>query len=202
MEQNGTMLLRYIMCGRYVFFDERNKTFKIWIDQAEKQFPEKIFREISLFEVFPGQIVLCAAIGSAKQNVQLSLMRWGYIGKKNKLIINARSETAEHSLFFKNSHRCVIPASGYYEWSDYPKIKYYFTAENQETIYFAGLCRNFDDQLHMVILTEAAKEPESLIHDRQPIIFNTKQAEDWCRGGDYQSLIQSSAAKRLMKKAE
>ncbi len=190
------------MCGRYVFFDERNQTFRKWIDDAKKQLPEKTFKEISLFEVFPGQTVLSAVFNSDKQKMQVSPIFWGYPGKLNKLIINARSETADTSFFFQNSHRCAIPASGYYEWSKNPKHKYYFTAKNQETIFFAGLCRRENSQLHMVILTEAAKQPASLIHDRQPVIFNTKQAEDWCRDGDYRSLIQSSAVKRLMKKAE
>ena len=52
----------------------------------------------------------------------------------------------------------------------------------------------------MVILTEAAKVPESLIHDRQPVIFDASKIKDWCMDGDYRLLLQSSVQNRSMSK--
>lgn len=46
-------------------------------------------------------------------------MKWGFINFDRKMIINARSETALDKPMFKKpmlESRCLIPASGYYEW--------------------------------------------------------------------------------------
>ncbi|MCH4207566.1 MAG: SOS response-associated peptidase [Solobacterium sp.] len=188
------------MCGRYVFFDDRNPQLKQWIDQAKEKLPKKQFEEISLFEVFPAQMVLTAVYNPKTKRMQLVPMHWGYPGKEGKPVINARSETADSSYFFKDSHRCIIPASGYYEWSKNPKEKYYFTIREQPTLFLGGLCRRETDGLHMVILTEAAKVPESLIHDRQPLIFDASKIKDWCMDGDYRLLLQSSVQNRSMSK--
>ena len=44
-------------------------------------------------------------------------MKWGYTGKT--LLINARVETASEKPTFRDdwkSHRCIVPASYYFEW--------------------------------------------------------------------------------------
>lgn len=44
-------------------------------------------------------------------------MKWGYTGKT--LLMNARTETASEKPTFKEDwrkHRCIVPASWYYEW--------------------------------------------------------------------------------------
>src|SRR5438045_4120780 len=78
---------------------------------------------------------------------QLVPMRWGLIpawwGKPLKefklATFNARAETvAEKSMFrsaFKNS-RCLIPASGYYEWQTTPEGKqpFYFTRRDGQVM--------------------------------------------------------------------
>jgi putative SOS response-associated peptidase YedK len=79
-------------------------------------------------------------------------MRWGLIpawwGKPLKefklATFNARAETvAEKPMFrsaFKNS-RCLIPASGYYEWKTTPEGKqpFYFTRRDGQVMTIAGL---------------------------------------------------------------
>ncbi len=83
---------------------------------------------------------------------QLVPMRWGLIpawwGKPLKefklATFNARAETvAEKPMFrsaFKNS-RCLIPASGYYEWKTTPEGKqpFYFTRRDGQVMTIAGL---------------------------------------------------------------
>ena len=44
-------------------------------------------------------------------------MKWGFTGRT--LLVNARTETASTKATFKNawaSHRCIVPASWYFEW--------------------------------------------------------------------------------------
>ena len=78
-------------------------------------------------------------------------MRWGLIpswwkktAREAPSTFNARAETvAEKPMFrtaFKRS-RCVIPASGYYEWKPTPtgKQPYYISARDGSVLSFAGL---------------------------------------------------------------
>ena len=68
------------------------------------------------------------------------------------------------------NNRCVAVADGFYEWKREEKEKtpHYFTREDTNTIYFAGIFEN--DQF--CLITEEAKENISEIHHRQPVILN------------------------------
>ncbi len=186
------------MCGRYLFYDDKNEDIKELMEAAEKNLPGKEFEELSFFEVFPDQKILAEIYDPRKGIFIHTVMRWGYTGK-SKLIINARSETANDSAFFSGSHRAVIPACGYYEWSKTPRRKYYFTASNTP-LYLACLCRREKDGLRAVILTEEAKEPQKLIHDRQPVVFSLESARRWCAGEDYKRMLAASLENRIMEK--
>lgn len=73
-------------------------------------------------EIFPTNVVPVIALSrSGKKSV--FPMKWGYTMKRKdgklSLVLNARSETAGRKPTFRDSwrqHRCVIPASYYFEW--------------------------------------------------------------------------------------
>ena len=68
------------------------------------------------------------------------------------------------------NNRCVAVADGFYEWKREEKEKtpHYFTREDTNVIYFAGIFEN--DQF--CLITEEAKENINEIHHRQPVILN------------------------------
>src|SRR5262245_54690758 len=81
---------------------------------------------------------------------QLSLMRWGLLPSWTKdpktapLLNNARAETVAEKPSFRSafkSRRCLIPASGFFEWKREGKLKqpYYFRRPDDRPIAFAGL---------------------------------------------------------------
>src|ERR1700682_1845178 len=89
---------------------------------------------------------------------ELVPMRWGLIPgwwskplKEFKLAtFNARAETAAEKPMFRDSfkkRRCLIPASGYYEWHDTPEGKqpYYFTRRDGQVMTIAGIQDAWDD---------------------------------------------------------
>ena len=186
-----------LMCGRYLYFDGQNQTVESWIASARKQMDEASFSRLSLFEVFPSQSLL-AITADASGKAVLTPMIWGYPGSGGKLIINARSETAEHSRFFAGSSRCLIGVCGYYEWSQSPRRKYYFTSADAP-VYLAALYKQFEDGLRMVILTEDAVLAQAEIHDRQPVMFDKEHCAFWCRNGDYQTALTYSMQERLIR---
>ena len=90
---------------------------------------------------------------TSSQDVRiLEPMRWGLIPRwwskplKDLMRLstfNARVETVTTKPFFREAFRrtrCIIPASGYYEWQDTPdgKQPHYFTRTDGQVISFAG----------------------------------------------------------------
>ena len=90
----------------------------------------------------------------------LQPMRWGLVprwwSKPLKELMrlstfNARVETVTTKPFFREAFkrtRCIIPASGYYEWQDTPdgKQPHYFTRTDGQVISFAGLWDEWKDR--------------------------------------------------------
>lgn len=127
--------------------------------------------------------------GTSKKVV--NLFKWGFPNFKqtSSVIINARCETLEERPTFKNifhSKRCLVPASGFYEWkkTEDKKEKYLIRTENQELFYMAGLYNTFKDKngnpfTGFVIITTEANERMSQIHNRMPVIFERKDIDNW-----------------------
>jgi putative SOS response-associated peptidase YedK len=128
-------------------------------------------------------------------------MRWGLVPSwwprplKDMRIatFNARAEAVARKPTFRDAFkrtRCLIPASGYYEWQDTAdgKQPYYFTRRDGQPITFAGLwdtCWNKQageaiNSCAMVIT--GANEFVTEIHDRMPIILEADQFEPWLTG--------------------
>lgn len=128
-------------------------------------------------------------------------MRWGLIpGWWSKSLkdmrlatFNARAETIAAKPMFRDSfnrRRCLMPASGYYEWEDTPtgKQPYYFTRRDGQIITFAAIHDTWSDPATKVKLHSCSMvitEPNKFVaeaHDRMPVILETKDFEQWERG--------------------
>lgn len=185
------------MCGRYIFYDQKNAHLKELIAQAREKMSEKDFNEISLFEVFPGQKAFAAVYDPAKQKTVLKVMRWGY-DNHGKAVINARSESCFASQFFQDSFPCAIPASSYFEWTKTHQ-KYEFKAKS-ETIYLGALAHIENQQWHFVIITEEASGAQADVHFRQPLVFSYEDAKKWCASKHPTSLLPLSIQERYASK--
>ena len=125
----------------------------------------------------------------------LSLMRWGLIphwAKDEKIgykMINARAETAFEKPAFRaaaKSRRCLIPASGFYEWKKSGKLKqpYFVTVRGQYVFSFAGLWEIWhkseeDVVVSCSVLTTDANELMAPIHNRMPAIIAPGNYDKW-----------------------
>jgi len=132
-------------------------------------------------------------------------MRWGFEGYKGRPVINARSETALEKPMFQTSmreRRCLIPASGYYEWMKAEgagrKTKYQFYTPGG-SLYFAGFYRLEKNSVlpHFVILTRQAVGDAEAIHDRMPVILPEKHIEAWLHGNPDAQTIQNMQAESV-----
>lgn len=169
------------MCGRYYIEIEEKELQHIIaeVNKNMKEYPEQMTIKTS-GEIFPTDIVP-VQIGIHEYQA----MKWGFSNFNGKPLINARSETALEKPTFKQAmlkHRCLIPASGYYEWqkSGENKLKYKFFLPGGP-IYFAGCYRREQGSLldNFVILTRQAAKGIINIHNRMPVIIEKRYCATW-----------------------
>jgi putative SOS response-associated peptidase YedK len=125
----------------------------------------------------------------------LTYHRWGLIPSWSKdlsignKLINARSETAHEKPAFRTAfkrRRCLIPASGFFEWkqADGSKIPHFIHLKEDPLFAFAGLWEVWyspeGDQLRTcTILTTEANEFMSSLHTRMPVILKREDWDEW-----------------------
>ncbi len=129
-------------------------------------------------------------------------MRWGLIPRwwpkplkeLKAATFNARAETVETKPFFRDAFkrtRCLIPASGYYEWQATPggKQPWYFTRANGGLLTFAGLWDEWKDRSTGETLrscTMIITEPNDFVaevHDRMPVVLEPSDFGSWVYDG-------------------
>ena len=110
-------------------------------------------------------------------------MKWGYSGRT--LLLNARMETAAEKPTFRDDwarHRCIVPASWYFEWEHLPGKdgrkrtgdKYMIQPKDSAVTWLCGV---------FVVLTREPGEEIRFIHDRMPLIMPDKLVNEWIRPG-------------------
>ncbi len=133
----------------------------------------------------------------------LHIMRWGLIPSwakdasiGNKLA-NARGETIAEKPSFRaafKSRRCLIPASGFYEWKAEANYKqpWYVSLKSGDPMAFAGLWETWHPKEGEIIescciITTEANALMHPIHDRMPVILNPDQWDTWLSPQEHQA---------------
>lgn len=128
------------------------------------------------------------------------MVRWGLVPSWAKDISigaklnNARSETVDTKPSFRTSfakHRCLIPASGFFEWkpiSEGGKVRrqpfYIRPADENGLFAFAGLLARWrsdkgDDLVTCCVITTGPNAVMEPIHDRMPVILGPEAWSAW-----------------------
>ena len=132
---------------------------------------------------------------------ELVSMRWGLVPffwkkslKEVPATFNARAETIAEKPMFRDSfkrRRCIIPASGFFEWTDETdgKQPHLFTAADGSPILaFAGLWDRWIDPatkeeiLSCTIIVSGASEWMTPYHDRMPVLLRAEDFDAWLNG--------------------
>lgn len=182
------------MCGRF--------TIAITVGLAERfsaTAPPEPYRP--RFNIAPTQDVPVVVSGSdrADKKREIVMMRWGLIPFFAKepgtwSTINARSETAAERPAFRGAlkdRRCLVPATGFYEWQNYRggKTPFYITRRDRNLFSFAGLfdCWQPPGGSEVVrsftILTRPAASWIVPVHDRMPVILPLAGEDTWLSPG-------------------
>ena len=144
------------------------------------------------YNIAPTQPVL--AVGPDRAGLPaVASFRWGLVppwsaGPKPGPI-NARAETAADKPTFAEAfrrRRCLIPASGFFEWSRRGKVKQPFAIRlaDGRPFAFAGLWEAWRPEsgpplLTCALLTTAANELLRPVHDRMPVILDPRHFGLW-----------------------
>lgn len=165
------------MCGRYTLMtDEDYKDLEEIVREVSRTTEVQVKTDGDIYPTNDAPVLL------GRDGRRLAdLFRWGFPNFYRKgVIINARAETAEDKPTFRpclDNGRCVIPASGFYEWgADKRKIRFY---QPDHALYMAGLYRIYDGKPCYVILTTAANPSVVDIHDRMPLVLQPDQIDPW-----------------------
>ena len=173
------------MCGRFVINIPLDTFLKHFGLKAAPDWPAR-------YNVAPTQLVpVVREVSDGSRH--LTLMRWGLVPAWAKEaddgLINARCETVNEKPSFRQAfrqRRCIIPASGFYEWvrQDGKKLPYYVRMTDGSPMPFAGIWetwRSAEGQVleSCAILTTAANATVAPIHDRMPVILHPDEFSLW-----------------------
>src|SRR3954452_19933028 len=121
---------------------------------------------------------------------------------------NARAESVASKPMFRNAfkgRRCIIPASGFYEWTGEKgdKQPHLFTAADGAPILaFAGLWEKWhdpaagEDVLSSTGIVSGASAWMAPYHDRMPVLLEAKDFDAWLNGTRGADVLKPAARKR------
>ena len=175
------------MCGRFAFFSP----------QEAIQLAFGTVRGLDLtprYNIAPTQDVVAFTLDTDAALLAANY-RWGLIPfwAKDPAIgnrmINARAETLAEKPSFRQPYRrrrCIIPASGFYEWQKLPEGKQpvYICAPDEKPLAFAGLWDEWQSPegeklKSCTIITTAANRYVREMHHRMPVCLARDAQTVW-----------------------
>lgn len=148
----------------------------------------------NLFEALPGNDLppdpnfnVCptnpVAVVTSDACRRLRTMRWGFIPARYKapndspLIINARTDTVATKPAIRDavrSRRCIVPATGFYEWSHRHKgahLPWYFARRDGQPMALSVIWQRWQEVDTVAIVSTGAGPGMAGLHHREPVIL-------------------------------
>jgi putative SOS response-associated peptidase YedK len=175
------------MCGRYALASS----------------PVEIARHFSLhtwetfdagYNIAPGSLIPVIRQSPENQRV-LHRLTWGLLPHWAKdptiaaRLNNARGESVSDKPAFRDAfsrRRCLIPASGFFEWKTEGKLKqpFYISLRSGEPMALGGLWESWRSPDGSIlrpacIVTVGPNAVMAPIHDRMPVILSPDTWQDW-----------------------
>lgn len=183
------------MCGRFALTDAPEEIAALFGYLDAEDFPPR-------YNIAPTQPIAIVRIMHGAR--RFALVRWGLIPsfvedpKKFGLLINARGESVatrgavKHAMRYR---RCLVPATGFYEWRQMPgtnsgktRQPFWLKARDGKPLALAGLWETWADRVSgsemdsACIITTEPNRTVAPIHDRMPVIISPADFETWLKG--------------------
>ncbi|MDX1747768.1 MAG: SOS response-associated peptidase [Halobacteriales archaeon] len=189
------------MCGRYTLFTPQ--------ETLEERFDASFGEPIEpRYNCSPGQPL---PVLTGDEPDQFSFKKWGLIPRwaedDSTSFINARGESVRQKRSFAEpfeSRRCLVPADGFYEWSQQGDRKqpYRVSFEDDRPFAMAGLWERWtpptrqtglgefggsarDETEPVETFTVVTTEPNSVVsehHHRMAVVLSPEEEETWLHG--------------------
>lgn len=177
------------MCGRFTLF-AKEEELKAEFDLKEE------FSLSASYNIAPSQSILIVTQAGESKARHLDLAHWGLIPSWTKnpneapKPINARYETLMEKPYYKKAfqkQRCLIPTSGYYEWSSAHGAKqpYFFHCKDHKPFALAGIydywpgSEETAEVVSAAIITTDANALLKTYHSRMPVIIKPNAYDLW-----------------------
>jgi putative SOS response-associated peptidase YedK len=173
------------MCGRYSLIAT--------VDQLLEEFDLADAGELEArYNIAPSEHIPVIRVREGVR--RLDSLKWGLVPSWAKdpeighRMINARAETVSEKPSFRAAlkrRRCIIPATGFFEWKrdGKKKIPYYFRAKSGPLFGLAGLWEHWEGEDGLLetctIITTTANTLVGKIHDRMPVILKKSNYSAW-----------------------
>jgi putative SOS response-associated peptidase YedK len=190
------------MCGRYVHPDLA-AVERAWRIGRHNSDPFA-----ARYNVAPTTMVPILRYGAQRDAVELSTARWSFVPhwwkqpKAPVMTINARAEEAASKPMWRDAYRsgrghCVLPALAWWEWQPRESVDalsgklkqskqpFCLMRADKAPFCFAGLLSLWlppdqgDPMLTCSILTRAASDALTPVHERMPVVLPNRLIGDW-----------------------
>ena len=131
----------------------------------------------------------------AHERVEARMMQWGLVPHWARDIttlhrpVNARAESLEVKPMFRDllrAKRCLVPASGFFEWMEQwgKKIPFYFYKPDDPVFALAGVYDTWQNPAGVTlvtytIITTRANSVVAPVHNRMPVILRQEDEISW-----------------------
>ena len=199
------------MCGRFSFaYEDWSEVIAAFgLDAESPEFSRR-------YNVAPSQMV--PAIVMDGESRKIGSLRWGLVpsfakdDKNSYKMINVRAQTLVNRPTFQRlllRKRCLIPASGFYEWKREGHLKepMHIKLKGRNLFALAGLYDTWidSDGKRMSTCTIITTEPNDLmrtIHNRMPVILSREHEALWLNKSENNldnllTILQTYPAKQM-----
>lgn len=175
------------MCARYLLLE---KHYRLLMQRLGVPAPAVMTR----YDIAPGTLIPTLRPTARDSTRQPASIHWGLKSSwaarpGGRALVNVRAETLAEKTTFRDalrSRRCVIPASGFYEWQTVGRTKkpWLFERLDKEPFAFAGLWEPPHESGESApdtcaLITTTPNDIMQPIHDRMPVMLTPADCDVW-----------------------
>lgn len=181
------------MCGRFAFYSPAEATAALFGAATSTALAPR-------YNIAPTQDIAAIRNGESGSR-EFVMLRWGLVPHWAKdasignRMINARAETVAEKPAFRTAYRkrrCIVLADGFYEWrrEGSAKTPFLISLASGSPFALAGIWEHWvsketgESVESAALITTAANQFMSALHDRMPLMLDTASADCWLAGGE------------------
>jgi putative SOS response-associated peptidase YedK len=180
------------MCSRYILLE---KHYRAMLQRLGIAAPPPF---VSRYNIAPNTPIPAVRSDPDTGTPSVDFLRWGLVPAWSKTsdgppLINARADSVATKPSFRDavrSRRCVVPATGFYEWHTVGRTKkpWLFQRKDEEPFGLAGLWETWraPDNTSLETCAFITTEPNEVmrpIHIRMPVMLSFEQCQRWLAEG-------------------